>query len=150
MAEIFTTKKFSKDFGIHPVAMAILMLLDEFEISGLVDEEHKNNVKYLIDLRTSAWYNGRERGICLCVDLNGTSFVITFGECRNSDSIFVDSWIMKSSLNPPTVADFTDEAYSNRKYFSYNGIYEATQHIDKLIKDRFAELIPTLVDKVKK
>lgn len=69
----------------------------------------------------SAWYNGRERGVCLVVrhpaNLSGPGLVIVFGEHRNSDDAFVDSWTMSTlPWNPPTITDEPEEAYDNRVF----------------------------------
>lgn len=69
-------------------------------------------------VETSAWYNGRERGIALTLNaFNRPTFVIAFSECRNSDSIVIDNWCPEAQhfLNPPTIADFTDDAYYKRR-----------------------------------
>ena len=109
---------------IHPVATRILeILMDEYSFDDS-------------NLHSSAWYNGRERGICLYLTtgniITGTkTLIITFGEHRNSDEIFVDHWYSKEIffLNPPTVQDFTDKAYQNRMYFNCNKTDEAVQYI---------------------
>lgn len=123
--------------SIQAAARAILVLLAdrEADFEGNWDEKIKC---HRFDFHTAAWYNGRERGCVLYV----TSFqvketlIITFGEHRSSDSIFVDTWIStKGFFNPPTVADFTDEAYKSRKFFSYGAYVDAADYIVDCIRN---------------
>lgn len=116
--------------NINRPALAILALLEGAEID-IPDGGY-------CSLYTHAWYNGRERGISITVAtrLKDNTLVITFGENRNSDSIFVDSWEMPFLLNPPSVDNFTEEAYENRKWFEYDKISEAAHFIQNMIQDR--------------
>jgi len=102
-----------KNININGQAKAVLALLEKREID--------HNIEAYVCIDTSVWYNGRERGYALSVYRLGKidGLVITFGEHRNSDNIFVDSWVTTLSINPPTVADFTDDAYKNRVNFRY-------------------------------
>lgn len=116
---------------ICPVAWSILHLVKD-----------QSRFDQHVNITTSAWYNGREKGICLTVfnHKKVKSSIITFGKVKNTDSIFIDSWEINGGLlNPPTVSDFNDEAYSNRKYLNYDKIYEAAQlvieSISKVIND---------------
>jgi hypothetical protein len=87
-------------------------------------------------LETSAWYNGRERGVCVTFrHSSGKYLAITFGECRNSDAIFIDHFDLKCKLNPPTIADFSQEAYEKRRYANYLDISHAIDIITDTIKD---------------
>lgn len=118
--------------GLDPQARAVLAMLSSSECDGLAEYDERFR-DYKIEIHTSAWYNGRERGICLVVRASFTSkraMLLTFGECRNSDLIFVDSWVVERYfLNPPTLEDFTDEAYEQRTYVSPGNIGEAVQVI---------------------
>jgi hypothetical protein len=86
----------------------------------------KERGEYKYEATTSAWYNCRERGICLVVrhpDFSRKCLVITFGEIRNTDGIFIDSWHYEGYfLNPPSVEDFTEEAYKARECAPYGRI----------------------------
>ena len=94
---------------------------------------------------TTAWYNGRERGFALTFgggevnDITYPVFVITWAEHRNSDAIVVDNWTQKSRpFNQPTVADFTDDAYYNRRQWVKCEEYDkAVDLILSLIRDYF-------------
>lgn len=102
--------------------------------------------------KTSAWYNGREDGASLTVSSAAKpALIITFGEHRNSDGIFVDSWLTeKSTLNPPTVDDFTDEAYERRKMFKYGDVVGTVQYIHGLIEQYIREVAPIPAEKISK
>ena len=101
------------DLNIHLKATAILSCLEG--LHGGEEGFLEKSMKFPMGLRSAAYYNGRERGICLygnyCKDFK-KGFVIAFTECINSDNIVIDYWEIKNPcfLNPPTVADFTDEA----------------------------------------
>lgn len=78
--------------------------------------------------------------------------VLTFGEVRNSDHIFVDSWEhIGGFMNPPTVEDFPDTAYAARQYIDYGRIDLAVNMIIAKITEFFASLpaIPAPEPKVK-
>ena len=89
-----------------------------------------------IQIESDFWYNGRERGISLTMRVGNTEpvLIITFGENRNSDSIFVDYWEDEIGINPPVVGQFTDEAYENRSYFKPWNFTPAKNYIVWLIK----------------
>lgn len=111
------SKLASIGFGLSGQATAVLAMLSELETA-------RN-----IEVQTWPWYNCRERGVCLEIRASlgaESAMLITFGECRNSDHIFIDSWIHKGwFLNPPTIEVFTDEAYARRRYVDYGHVGEA-------------------------
>lgn len=149
MSEYIVKQLNTRTFGLSGVSLAILALMDTFEVGELTKEE-KVQIDFRIDIRNSAWYNGREKGVCITVSDFEKTLIITFGEGRNSDSIFVDTWEIKGGLlNPPTVADFTDEAYENRIYFKYNEIREATRHIETLVIARVDKILKDYRKQVK-
>jgi hypothetical protein len=125
------------DLGLSDQALAVLAVLSRDECDGLAayDQESK---RWKVEITTSAWYNGRERGICLQVRPSLTSkraLLVTFGECRNSDSIFIDAWVVERYfLNPPTLEDFTDDAYAARQYVPYGQVGAARALIRDKIK----------------
>lgn len=106
--------------GIKSQAYAILhCLVDRYiDLKGLYPQ-------------TAAWYNGREKGIVIFMHSWSANkqINISFGDHRNSDSIFVDVWETEGTMNPPTVKDFTEEAYTNRRYFGYMEILPAVEYI---------------------
>lgn len=126
--------------GLSAQALAVLAMLAQNECDGLAEYDETGR-DYKIEIRTSAWYNGRERGVCLEVRPSFSSkeaLLITFGEHRNSDCIFIDSWrVVTHFLNPPTVADFSDEAYENRSTVPYGNVADAVS----IIRDKIAEFI---------
>ena len=95
---------------VHPVAVACLHHL----VARLGDT-------LPTDITARAWYNGRERGISLEVGacLTREKTFIFFSECKNSDSIVVDSWQALATMNGPRFDDEEyEEAYRNRTYFA--------------------------------
>jgi len=115
--------------GVHPLAWAVYNLVD-------IETADIRNRSYW---KTTAWYNGRECGICIVVSASGGSvnpraLVIAFGECRNNDAIFVDSWTMLEGMNPPTVNDYDDTAYKNRRTFSRSDIVEAAKFVEARLR----------------
>jgi hypothetical protein len=120
--------------GIHPQARAILALLD----CEPAFAKYKDGF-YDVNISTSAWYNGREKGYALVLSKtrHRERLVITFGECRNSDYIFVDSWLMGYGINPPTVADYPDAAYRARKRFTASQTAEAADYIYQTLKNHY-------------
>lgn len=62
---------------------------------------------------TSAWYNGRERGLVFrCGTLFGPVLCIAVFEHRNSDTLCALRWEAKLwGINPPTIESDGDAAY---------------------------------------
>ncbi len=124
--------------GLSGQALAVLAMLSKLECDGLSEYDEKLH-EYKIEIKSSAWYNGREHGVCLEVRPDIASsrcLLVTFGEHRNSDNIFVDAWEHEGRfLNPPTVADFTDEAYETRTMVDYGNIARAVEVIREKISD---------------
>ena len=116
-----------KGFEIDRQAVAVLAYL---EGSWWIEGQETT-----FRVSTAAWYNGREDGYSLTVHNYGhDNLIVTFGECRNSDAIFVDHWLQGPSINPPTVKDFSDEAYSQRHYFNYGQAMSVAEYIRSLIE----------------
>lgn len=116
-------------------AMAVLALLSE---RGHCFDDVPEEAAILV--RTSAWYNGRERGVCICTQKltkdGRESLIITFGEHRSSDNIFVDCWISdRIGMNPPTHDELTQEAYDRRRAFDYGACGEVERYIVTLMKE---------------
>lgn len=101
---------FDPNMGVHRVARAILTYLEDAD-PGLDASS---------EIYTHAWYNGRERGVSIMRYSGSKPFamIITFGECRNSNSIFVDRWFVPRvdapTMNGPTLSDFSEAAYKKR------------------------------------
>jgi hypothetical protein len=135
-------------FGLSAQALAVHAMLVQSECDDLAEYDEKLR-DYKIETHTYPWFNGREKGVCLEVRPNvgcRKALLITFGEHRNSDGIFVDSWLINEYLlNPPTVADFQDErdeAYRKRTIISYGQVNEAVAVIRQKIKVFMATMKP--------
>lgn len=116
--------KIDLNLGVHPKATAILLL-----VAHQLEDQDPN-----VMIKTSAWYNGRENGICIMkwgLSVTKPARFITFGECRNSDSIFLDTWLEVPDINPPT--SFPDSAYRARKFYSYDAICKVADEIVNLL-----------------
>lgn len=66
--------------------------------------------RFSVCIQTFPWYNGREAGIALVIyqgaTASGACRIITFGECRNTDGIFVEHWEeTREPFNGPTVEE---------------------------------------------
>jgi hypothetical protein len=130
------------NLGISGQALAVLAVLAQREPDFAPYDEKFHDYEY--EVTTSAWYNGRERGISLVIS-KGISrippLVITFGECRSSDDIFIDSWVGKRRfLNPPTVVDFPESAYETRTLVEYGRVDRTVSVIVGKIRDYFTSM----------
>jgi hypothetical protein len=137
------------DLGLSGQALAILALLCDRE---LYFEDVKASEPLVIDIKSRAWYNGRERGVCLIVEdhsvnqrttdecrING-KLCIVFGENRSSDNIFVDCWLdNKIFNNPPTPEHLPDGAYDRRRAFDYGRVDQAERYVRNLIEEFLAD-----------
>lgn len=124
-------------FGVHSVALAIAQMLNRTDFFDHQLYYLKPELKERIEIKTYPYYNGREAHMCLQVATNfmaKKSLLISFGECRNSDSITIDAWVAKTPYDHSAIK-LTDKAYEERKYLSYNKHSEAVDHIQKLIYD---------------
>ena len=95
-----------------------------------------------IQIHSYAFYNGRERGICLEVreiDVhnipnNQQCMLIAFAESRGSDQIFVQQ-ILNSKATPRyggvDLSDFPEESYESR--FQFDDIEDAAMHVMGLL-----------------
>ena len=127
-------KLIDMSLGISEQAYAVLQGLRRLQIE----------VPDGVGVQTRAWYNGRERGIALSLyqysgktiqESHNDQLNITFGECRNSEQIFVDHWVGYTGFSPPTVENFTEEAYNNRQYFPYMDIVGVTEKIKEMVDE---------------
>lgn len=114
--------------GLRGQALAVLAMLSERE----PDFAEFSEGRYEVEIDTRAWYNGRERGIALVLYRFGYDgcIVVTFGEMRTSDGIFVDHWEMQAPpYNGPTIEHMPDRAYYRRKEFPYGNVGAVVDHI---------------------
>ena len=123
--------------GLSGPALSILAILAQREPDFAPYDRERHEYQYVA--QTSAWYNGREQGVCLVIRPYGHTsrkcLLVTFGEHRSSDNIFVDAWESEGTfLNPPTVEDYSDEAYKARKFFDYGRVDQAVSHIVAVIR----------------
>lgn len=117
--------------GISSQAMAVLHALHEQETQ--VD---------VANARTAAWYNGRERGIVLCLDRYAPrkSLCIAFYGCRTSDHIGVTLWEQDTDgLNPPSSFAACDQnafgrGYEREKSFKVGEYNEAATYIEQQVQ----------------
>jgi len=85
---------------------------------------------------TAAWYNGRERGVSVTFHgFRRKPLVVCFAECRNSDDIVIDSFEVEYYINPPTVANFTEETYLLRRSVPYMAFEDAMGVVDALVRE---------------
>jgi hypothetical protein len=141
------------DLGISSQALAILAMLSRTDCDGLAKY---GDGQYQIAIRTWAWYNGRERGVCLEVRPSLGSkraLLVTFGEHRNTDGIFIDAWeVEEYFLSPPTVADYTEEAYEQRVFAPYGNVARAIEiirgKITAFMESVSEEVVPTEIPAV--
>jgi hypothetical protein len=123
--------------GLSGQGRAVLVMLSENEPDFAdFDEERRT---YSVFISTAAWYNGRERGFSLVMDpRQGTQdrLVITCAEIRNTDGIFVDTWVDETSayLNPPTPRDQPEESYEARTRFGFGDVGKAASFIYDLME----------------
>jgi len=121
-----------RNFEVSQQAVAVL--------AYLMGDWYIEDVNTYTYCHTAAWYNGRERGFSITVSmLRNENLIVTFGECRNSDGIFVDHWQGKPDINPPTVQDFSDEIYARRKYFNWGDAAKAADYVRDLIEQYIKE-----------
>jgi len=130
--------------GVKPAAAAVLALLQREP-----DFADHSGSRYLVEVGTRAWYNGRERGVSLTVQTDVSDkkhLVITFGECRSSDDIFVDHWVVDGfpPFNAPGVADQPEESYSRREEFRY--AENAAERIYGIMADYYARRNAEIAD----
>jgi hypothetical protein len=94
---------------------------------------------YRVGLRTFPWYNGYEKGASIVLRPCGSMkpcLVISFGEARNSNGIFVETW--EQALEPfniPTIEERENKALSfARVSFDCGDIGEAASYIYGLME----------------
>lgn len=127
---------FDPSFGVNNKALAIALIIDLENIPG-ISTAHA--------ISWSPFYNGREKGICLAVRKPDSRNYITkywvFGENRNSDEIFLDTFILGIALNPPTVKDMKDEDYRRRKMWGYWCYKDVAEEVTRQVTEFIQEVI---------
>jgi len=118
--------------GLSGQAWAVLHLLDgepSFAPFNLTTHE------YELEIKTSAFYNGRERGFVLDVQHsfldNRDHLYVVCANQRSSDSLVIYKWTGPLRMNPPTVADLTEQVYN----VFLNSPEEAAKRIREIIGD---------------
>lgn len=126
-------------FGVKTQARAILQYLSGREPAfAKYDRGY-----YMASIDTRPWYNGRETGVALVMEgKDGNRLVVTFGEVRTSDSIFVDRWetndLTDKFNSVVTAADFPEAAYKNsRKTFRPGYVGDAADYIYGLLEEYY-------------
>ena len=112
--------------GLKDQAISVLHAL-----AGL---EAPENIKWIT---TGAFYNCRESGIVcsFAKSLIKPGLHIVIVEHRNSDNIRVFHWRAPLSVNPPGLADFTEDTYRNReKCFPYQKIGSVVKYVLELVE----------------
>lgn len=125
--------------GIHPVARAILALLEREPAFAYWDGTHAHG-RYLVEFDTRAWYNGRERGVSLTMwGIGGVAprLAVVFGENRTSDHIFVDSYLSPAWDAPCPQDDNYEGAYHLRRLFRASDVAEAAAFIYETLKEYY-------------
>lgn len=125
-----------RNLSINPQAHAILHILSHVEPTfSEFDEELRH---FVVDIKTYAWYAGRENGVALVVRRSVAErecLVITFGEQGASDMTFVEYWTMAEfPANGPRLED-REACETTRKEFPPFEYNDVIQHITCLMSD---------------
>lgn len=126
-------------FGLNPQSLAILHLLVRRETSFAEFDAGR----YKVCIVTTPWYNGAEQGIALQIfrgtEARGPCRVITFGERREDDGLFVEYWDQSEPpFNAPTV-DQRDKA------LDYQVDHTGTEQFCRLARETFLRTETTAV-----
>lgn len=115
-------------FGLSPHALAILQLLAGTE--PLFADFDSGDRHFDVEISTYPWFNGFERGIALVVQKSpkGPCVVITFGECKESDHLFSEHWMLdEAPANGPRVEDPSQGVC--RALFKRGRFEEVVEHV---------------------
>lgn len=115
-------------FGINSNALTIATIIERMQ-----DFAEDN-----LTVHSYPFYNGREKSIAIvahCKSDWAHGTVIVFGENRNSDDLFIDTWQTSNVWDAPTVEDFTEEAYKNRQYFKYHEFYKVAKAVVAMLSN---------------
>lgn len=135
---------FVYDQQMKAQSLAVLAILSQTDPEQVGAKWNKEFCQYKYNQQTAPWYNGREIGFSLMIE-NPASFkpgasrnnlIIVCSEYRRSDDIVVYCWEANlSMMNPPTLADFSDEIYNNKQFFRYLDIKGSVEYIVEKIKN---------------
>jgi len=106
------------------------------------DFSSRKNGYYLARITTAAWYNGRERGMSLCLqtdDPRTNCLYIAWSEHRVSDGIVVYNWEDEWDINPPTADSLSVETWEKNAHFNHGDVGGAAQHIYYLMENWWAK-----------
>lgn len=112
--------------GLNSQAIAVLHALSELEAP--------ESIKWS---NTGAFYNCREAGIVcsFAKSMVKPGLHIVIVEHRNSDEIRVFQWRAPLSINPPSLADLTEDTYRNReKCFPWLDVRSVVQYVLELVE----------------
>src|SRR5574343_346419 len=106
--------------NVKAQARAVLAILSERDPDFAVFKDGQ----YHVEFTTWAWYNGRERGICISMqkDICAPAIHMVFGECRSSDDIFVSWWATK------------------RRYFKHGACGEVAEYLYVIMQEAYKDL----------
>lgn len=115
-------------FGIKSQAMAVLHEMNAQEVGFEVD-----------NVSTRPWYNGREKGVLICVQnrFAAKALCVAVFEHRNSDDIEVVHWEQEVGINIPTGWEHCNQAAYERAVstsFKSGEAWKAANHIIEGIK----------------
>ena len=128
-------------FGLNHQAVRVARQLAKTKIA----------VPGYIQMRTSPWYNGREKGVVISVGHftgDGGVLHIAFFEHRNSDEIHACKWIDKWDVNPPNTDDgdslklaYPSNSKNDTAFFVEHGeINEMAEWIKEQVEIHLAKL----------
>ena len=111
-----------------------------------VNEPLKKAIDQAFHVETFAFYNGRETCIGIQVEgrndhnkpANKRRLILYFGEHRSSDAIFVQHTTWSGGINPPTIANFDEESYNQRRCFNCNALDELADYVVELVEAHLA------------
>ena len=125
--------------NVKAQARAVLAILSERDPDFAVFKDGQ----YHVEFTTWAWYNGRERGICISMqkDICAPAIHMVFGECRSSDDIFVSWWATKRPyFNGPSVGDCPEIAYKSRRIFKHGACGEVAEYLYVIMQEAYKDL----------
>lgn len=122
-------------FGLAPQAWALLHMLSAKEPFFAPYVEATG--RYMASIQTYPWYNGREMGVALVVSKDGVGpcKVITFGENRNSDHLFVEHWSLDECPTNGLHIDLHQSEETSRALFQHGRLNDAMSYIIDVMEE---------------
>lgn len=139
-----TTCLANNNLGLSPTSLAVLAILSSMSPDGLVGYDDKS-MKYPLEVKTAAWYNGRENGIVLSYSHSnhtwGKWLHVVICEHRNTDRLTLYHWVAPRNVNPPTIQSngWTDEVYRNGQSFDEYNLAPVIEKIRDLINSHIIQ-----------